>query len=217
MVNKTIGYMTTPPAGTWRSRVLLVSDDTRNLSARNEKLKEDAEAAGFSASELLPEHPADPSAHQAALREAIDDGVLILHFFGHGGRYMWQTAEPSGGTSNNLFDMDDLDLLEPSGRLPIILSMSCNTGPFDHPAADSLAEKFLRLDNRGAAAVLAASARNSPSLKFTRTLMANILAGETLGDAVRKAKSDRLHKDTVLLYNLFGDPALIAARPAEAL
>ena len=211
MVDKTIRYMTSAPPGEWRSRVLLVSDDARNLSARNAQLEAEAESAGLRAIELLPGNKADPHAHRAALRSAIDQGALLLHFFGHGGRYMWQTSASDGGSSGNLFDMSDLDELQPSGRLPIVLSMSCNTGPFDHPSADSLAEKFLRLDDRGAAAVLAASARNSPSLKFTKAIMTGILAGETLGEAIRSAKSGRLHQDSYLLYNLLGDPALVAA------
>ncbi|WP_181918795.1 C25 family cysteine peptidase [Wenzhouxiangella sediminis] len=213
MVDKTIRYMTSAPPGEWRSRVLLVSDDARNLSARNTRLRTEAESAGFHATELLPGDKTNPLAHQAALRSAIDRGALLLHFFGHGGRYMWQTTGSAGGGSGNLFDMSDLDELQPSGRLPIVLSMSCNTGPFDHPSADSLAEKFMRMGDRGAAAVLAASARNSPSLKFTKAIMTGILAGETLGDAIRAAKSGRLHQDSYLLYNLFGDPALVPARP----
>jgi len=149
------------------------------------------------------------------MRSAIDEGMLVLHFFGHGGRFMWQTA-PALGNAGHLFGMQDLDLLAPSDRLPIVLSMSCATGPFDHPAADSLAEKFLRIEDRGAVAVLAASARNSPSLGFTNSLLEGILAAGTLGEAVRVAKSARMHPDSALFYNLLGDPALVPARPEHA-
>ena len=90
--------------------------------------------------------------------------------------------------------------------------MSCNTGPFDHPDADSLAEKFVRLEGRGAIAVLAASARNSPSLLFTNALLDGIIHEPTLGEAIMLAKRLRQHPDSALLYNLFGDPALVPAR-----
>lgn len=213
MVNKTIAYMRQPTPGPWRSRVLLASDRERNLAARNEQLAQRTHNAGLRAEEFLPAGTEDGEKHQDRLRSAIDTGMLVLHFFGHGGRYMWQTAPSRDGNGRNLFDMEDLDRLAPSSRLPIVLSMSCNTGPFDHPAVDSLAEKFMRMQDRGAVAVLAASARNSPSLKFTNALLDGILYGETLGETVREAKSARQHPDAALLYNLLGDPALIPARP----
>lgn len=212
MVEKTMAYMDNPAPGAWRSRVLLVSDPTGNLSARNEQLAERARERGMNASELLADPADDAAQHQKRLRSALDEGMLVLHFFGHGGRFMWQTS-PSRGNADNLFGMDDLDLLAPSARLPIVLSMSCATGPFDHPAADSLAEKFLSIRDRGAVAVLAASARNSPSLNFTNLLLEGILESTTLGEAVRVAKGARMHPDSALFYNLLGDPALVPARP----
>lgn len=212
MVAKTVAYMENPEPGPWRSRVVLASDPTRNLSARNQPLAERARAAGLTAMEILADGMGDLEQHQHRLRSALDAGTLVMHFFGHGGRFMWQTA-PSRGDAGDLFDMDDLDLLAPSNRLPIVLSMSCATGPFDHPAADSLAEKFLRMPDRGAVAVLAASARNSPSVHFTNLLLDGILEADTIGEAVRIAKRARMHPDSALFYNLFGDPALVPARP----
>jgi len=212
MVDKTVAYMANPVPGAWRSRVTLVSDSTRNLSARNALFARRASERGMIARELLAGPEEAGELHQERLRSALDEGMLVLHFFGHGGRFMWQTA-PSRGDAGNLFDMQDLDLLEPNSRLPIVLSMSCATGPFDHPAADSLAEKFLRIQGRGAVAVVAASARNNPSVLFTDLLFNELLKGTALGEAFRVAKHARQHPDSAMFYNLFGDPALVAARP----
>ncbi|MEX2500436.1 MAG: C25 family cysteine peptidase [Wenzhouxiangellaceae bacterium] len=212
MVNKTVSYMENPAPGPWRARVALASDSTRNLSARNAQLVKRARNQGLNALEFLPDAADDGELQQLRLRSSIDEGMLVMHFFGHGGRFMWQMA-PSRGTAGNLFDMQDLDQLAPSTRLPIVLSMSCATGPFDHPEADSLAEKFLRMQDRGAVAVLAASARNSPSLNFTNLLFDGILNAPTLGEAVQIAKNARMHPDSAMFYNLFGDPALVPARP----
>ena len=44
----------------------------------------------------------------------------------------------------------------------MVLSMTCYSAPFDHPSADSIGEKFLRVPGKGAVAVLAASWRNAP-------------------------------------------------------
>ncbi|MCA1779805.1 MAG: C25 family cysteine peptidase [Xanthomonadaceae bacterium] len=216
MVDKTVAYMEKPAPGAWRSRILLASEPTGNLSARNEQLGRLAREAGLNPDELLADPAADGEQHQKRIRTALNEGMLVLHFFGHGGRFMWQMA-PSSGNVGNLFDMADLDMLAPSARHPIVLSMSCATGPFDHPAADSLAEKFLRIRGRGAVAVLAASARNSPSLGFTNSLLEGILSTGTLGEAVQAAKSARMHPDSALFYNLLGDPALVPARPERGL
>jgi len=212
MVDKTLHYMRDSTPGAWRSRIVLASESGRNFPARNEGLAQRARSAGLSVRELLT-HDETGERQRSRYRSEFDAGMLLLHFFGHGGRYMWQAAPMHGGSSANLFDMQDLDLLAPSSRLPIVLSMSCATGPFDHPSADSLAEKFVRLPDRGAIAVLAASARNSPSARFTHALFEEILGGGTLGEAVRKAKAAGAHPDMIAYYNLFGDPALVPARP----
>lgn len=213
LVEKTIRYSSSKEAGPWRARMLLVSENSRNLNARNRRLTQSAVSAGLAADEVLAGASADPVMHQSELRASIDEGVLLLHFFGHGGRYMWQTMAANNGSGSNLFDMNDLDLLKPNQRLPVVLSMSCATGPFDHPQADSLAEKFVRLGNRGAIAVIAASARNSPSLRFTEVLIRELLEGRTVGEAMLAAKRERVASDTILFYNLFGDPAISAALP----
>ena len=49
--------------------------------------------------------------------------------------------------------------------------MTCYSAPFDHPNADSIGEKFLRLPDRGAVAVVAASWRISPSEEMSRLLL----------------------------------------------
>ena len=217
VVAKTLAYFDLAEPGPWRSRVLLVSEAGRNMAARNDLLAQQSEAAALRPLQLLAKDGSDVRAHQARLRRAFDDGALLLHFYGHGGRFMWQTTPERGGSGAHLFGIEDLDHLKPSRRLPIVLSMSCATGPFDHPQADSLAEKFLRMEDRGAIAVVAASARNSPSVQFTRLMMQGILGGETLGRSIASAKRAGPHPDAVLFYNLFGDPALIAARPELAL
>lgn len=217
MAAKTVEYLSAAPDGDWRARVVLASDHGRSLATRNERLADAARAAGLQPSLLLPEDGESGDAHQARMRRTIEEGALLLHFFGHGGRYMWQTAPASGGSAANLFDMEDLDRLAENQRLPVVLSMSCNTGPFDHPAADSLAEKFVRMPERGAVAMLAASARNSPSLRFTNEIVARMLAGEPIGQAIQAAKAAYPNPDVVYFYNLFGDPALRLALPdAEA-
>ena len=76
-------------------------------------------------------------------------GELLVHFVGHGGRFIWRTGPPDWTKHRDLFNLDDIDQLPPSGRLPMVLSMTCYSAPFDHPTADSIGEKFLRVPGQG--------------------------------------------------------------------
>ena len=151
----------------------------------------------------------------ASLLRSFDDGKLLVHFLGHGGRYIWRTGPPDYRKNHDLFTLDDLEKLVPNDKLPMILSMTCYSGPFDHPSADSIGEKFLRLADRGAIAVLAASWRNSPTEDFSRSLISGLLRpGTTIGEAIREAKlGPGVSRDCIEQYNLFGDPAISLALP----
>jgi hypothetical protein len=153
-------------------------------------------------------------AHQAELRRAFDDGQLLVHFYGHGGRYIWRTGAPDYRKNHDLFTLDDLEELAPSSRLPVVLSMTCFTAPFDHPNADSIGEKFLRLPDRGAIAVLGASWRNVPIPAFSEALVGQLTRPGTVGEAVVRAKREARDRMMVETYNLLGDPALPVAVPA---
>ena len=157
----------------------------------------------------------DNLAHQAKLRAELDKGKALVHFAGHGGRYIWRTGPPDLSKNHDLFTLDDLERLKPNERLPIVLSMTCYSAPFDHPSADSIGEKFLRLEERGAVAVVAASWRNQPSEVFSETLLELLSAsgdptresGLTVGEALMGAKAKAPSRLLVETYNLLGDPA----------
>jgi len=108
--------------------------------------------------------------------------------------------------------------LSNGGRLPMVLSMTCYSAPFDNPTEDSIGEKFLREPNKGAVAVFAASWRNSPSPAYSKDLIENLLKpGTTIGEAIVAAKAKNGDATLVETYNLLGDPALILERPADQL
>ena len=79
--------------------------------------------------------------------------------------------------------------------------------------ADSIGEKFVRLPDRGAVAVLAASWRVDPSPSFNEALVRAMLQPGTVGEAVMRAKQATSDETQVALYNLLGDPAAPLAVP----
>tara|TARA_B110000238_G_scaffold165357_1_gene180652 strand:+ start:147 stop:434 length:288 start_codon:yes stop_codon:yes gene_type:complete len=95
--------------------------------------------------------------------------------------------------------------------------MTCSSGPFDHPTADSIAEALLRTPDRGAIGVLAASSRVQASRRFSSLLVNALLEnGSRIGEAVMQAKRKETDRTLVESYNLLGDPALFlisAERP----
>ena len=138
------------------------------------------------------------------------------HFIGHGGRYIWRTGPPDLKKNNDLFTLDDVSKLGNGERLPMILSMTCYSAPFDNPTEDSIGEKFLREPGKGAIAVFAASWRNSPSASYSKAVISNLLKpGATIGEALVRAKAQTNDRTLVEMYNLLGDPAVVLERPRD--
>lgn len=216
IVAKIRGYVLEPEPGPWRNELLLITNDDPLFQRKSDRLAGFAAAHGLETKKIYPrKEERDNARHTRRLLEELDTGRALVHFMGHGGRYIWRTGPPSRQKDHDLFTLDDLEKLKPTRRLPLVLSMTCYSAPFDHPSADSIGEKLLRLRGRGAIAVLAASWRNTPSAAWSRELLDELTApGATIGEAVMRGKhriGDPLFIGT---YNLLGDPAVPLARPA---
>ncbi len=216
VVAKTIRYAQSPPAGDWRQRILWVTDAYRSSQVRTEFLASSLEARGFAATRVFPTSATDLEAQRATLRRAFADGHLLVHFTGHGGRFIWRTGPPDLEHQADLFGTEDVAALAPSERLPVVLSVACYSAPFDHPDADSIGEAFLRAPDRGALAVVAASWRNAPGPEISQALVEELLSGGTLGEAVLRAKRRLRDRTFAETYNLLGDPAVALVLPAVA-
>ncbi len=216
IVDKTVRYVSRPEVGPWRRSVLLITNESQGFQRQSDRVADDVSAAGFAPLKIYPASSEVSNEHHSArLIESFNDGQLFVHFLGHGGRYIWRTGPPDLKKNHDLFTLDHLDQREPTDRLPVVLSLTCYSAPFDHPSADSIGEKLLRLDGRGAIAVFAASWRNSPSARWGQVLFDEMTRdGATVGEAIMRAKvqiNDRLFVET---YNLLGDPAVPVALPA---
>ncbi|HVS01986.1 MAG TPA: C25 family cysteine peptidase, partial [Thermoanaerobaculia bacterium] len=217
MVEKSLSYLQAP-LGPWRRRALWITNDLAYLQERADGQASTLAIRGWAADKVYPQAAERSNErHQQALLEAFDRGQLLVHFFGHGGRYIWRTGPPDPDKNHDLFTLEHLDALEPSRRLPVVLSLTCYSAPFDHPTADSIGEKLLRTPGRGAVAVLAASWRNGPTQSFSDALVESFTAGGTVGEAVMRAKRRVRFRDLVETYNLLGDPALPLALPRRQL
>jgi hypothetical protein len=219
IVDKTIDYISKPQLGAWRRDVMFISDEIATFQNASDEIAGALGKNGFLADKVYAKPELTENAvHQRAIHDGIDEGRLLVHFIGHGGRYIWRTGPPDLRKNQDLFTLDDVSKLGNSGRLPMVLSMTCYSAPFDNPTEDSIGERFLREKDKGAIAVFAASWRNSPSPAFSKSIIENLLEpGATIGEAIVRAKKASRDRTLVEMYNLLGDPALVLERPHDAL
>jgi hypothetical protein len=215
IVRKTIDYATHPAPGAWRSKVMFITNESKHFHRASDRIAEDIERQGFTAEKVYASaDEADNLQHQATIKSNLNDGSLLVHFLGHGGRFIWRSGPPDFRKNHDLFTLDDVSALHNGNRLPMVLSMTCYSGSFDNPNSDTIGERFLREPDRGAVAVLAASWSNAPSATFSKDLVDRLLQpGMRIGDAIVAAKGNSRDRVLVETYNLFGDPALVLDRP----
>jgi hypothetical protein len=219
VIDKTIAYASQPPMGPWRRNLLFIANENVGFQRRTDGIAETYSRRGYVPTKIYP-HPSEPANehHTRKIIDAFDDGVFAVHFIGHGGRYIWRTGPPDLTKNHDLFTLDHLDELNPNGRIPVVLSLTCYSAPFDHPTADSIGEKLIRVPESGAIAVFAASWRNSPSPVMGETLLAELtVPGNTIGEAIMRAKREFRSQVLIQTYNLLGDPAVPVGAPAHAL
>lgn len=219
IVAKTLRYANSTDFGAWRQQSLFVTDTNAYFQTESARMADALEAEGFQASQVYPkDEETDNEAHIGTLNQAFNDGQLLVHFIGHGGRYIWRTGPPDLTRNHDLFTLDHVGNLSNGDRLPMVLSMSCYSAPFDHPNADSIGERFLREPDKGAIAVFAASWRNSPIPQFSNAAITELMTpGATIGEALMRAKrtlTNQWNRTLVETYNLLGDPAVVLNRPS---
>ncbi len=145
---------------------------------------------------------------RAAIREALDSGLSLLSYVGHGGSAVW--------ASENVWNSWDAPSLRAQSRQPFLLTFNCLNGYFVAPAFDSLAESLLKVEGRGAIAAFSASglSLDGPAHLYDRALVAELTGGrhERLGDALLAAQKayaqTGLMPELLAVYHLLGDPAM---------
>lgn len=206
IVSKTIAYeLTSSEERDWIDRALLVSDDEPRFDEASELLNQSLESTGYRTQKLYMTENED--IHDAII-SAMNHGVGILNYVGHGGVEVWG--------DEIVLQASDARILENGNRLPIFTTFTCLNGYFNHPTADALAETLLWAENGGVVAAIAPSGRSFTSQQkpladaFYNYLLQGHVA--TLGEALLLAKNDAFSDPDLLevihTFNLLGDPAL---------
>ncbi|TEU18838.1 MAG: hypothetical protein E3J21_05100, partial [Anaerolineales bacterium] len=214
MVDKIIHYEhyeQNSPDAPWNTKVLLVADDddhplfeitSEQLAARLPHY--------YTANKVYVDDyylPEDPTTD---ITNYINRGSILVNYAGHGNVDMWGVWR-----SGHTFDRPDITALNTTDKLPVVTVANCLNGYFVGKKT-SVAEEFLRLENKGAVAVWAPTGLGYPAGH-------QVLMGEfydaifqddlyALGEATTVAKIAAFNQyslwaDLVETFVLFGDPA----------
>lgn len=217
VINKIKAHET---AATKSNNVLLIADDNDNYDIITPSIFENL------SNSLKLKIPADVTElyqrdykgdFTQGIINAINAGPLVVNYTGHGSVVNW--------TKEVVFASEDVSSLSKNSAYPFLVALNCLNGYFVLPDDGveyvdeygvkqknypSISESFLMTPEKGAVAVLAASAIGYPSEHDPlASALYDLIFKEgniTLGEAVTKAK-EGLPDDVVQTFIFFGDPA----------
>jgi len=198
LVSKIVGYQQAAPM----QEVVLVADinDTFNYETVSEELRGLLPSSIVVRKIFRGDFGTDGEARNALIG-GINQGPLLVNYFGHGSVELWNGSILSRG---------DADALINGWRLPFFINMTCFNGMFHDVYTESLSEALLKAEEGGAIAVWASSGLTEPEAQamLNRELIRILFNGEsiTLGEAVKRAKAATPDPDVRRTWILFGDP-----------
>ena len=212
VVDKIIAYDEGVRAEPWQRRVLFVADNADEVGDfpyfSDQIIRENLPA------DLLPERVylgqtvPDAVSARAAISDALQSGVWMVQFAGHGAFERW--------THEEIWRSTDIPGLRNTDRLPVVITFNCLDGYFAYPGTPAIAELMQRLPGGGSIAAISPAGLGIPS---EQQAFRQILMEVLFRDGVRKlgraltitkgrfrARYGANHlPDTIMLY---GDPAL---------
>jgi hypothetical protein len=219
MVEKVINYEQVEPSGGWNAKQLFVADNkdsAGNFPVLSDGIINTYIPDWYTVDKVYYGSPpyTDSSVARAAIKTAINDGRLIVHYLGHGGVQDW--------ASESLLKETDITLLTNGSKLPFIIPLTCSEGYFIFPSpagADysSIGETFVRINGKGAIASWSPTGWGSSKGHdlLDRSVYSDLfISNQTqLGYLTTHAKYYLYAKgigyyELIETYILFGDPAL---------
>ena len=223
-VNKIITYETTPLSGDWFGKVLAIADNADaggNFPIISDNLLSCCLPSSYSAEKIyygtVPY--TDVTTTRNAILTSLNSGKLLVNYIGHG--------YTDGWAGESLFYANQVPKLTNNGMYPVVLAMTCSEGYHINPHTydknkEALGEVVTRADGKGAIASWSptgqgvASGHDLLNRGFFDAIFTNGVS--TVGEATLAGKLNLggASPDLLDTYLLFGDPALILARPVKA-
>jgi hypothetical protein len=218
IVDKIVQYESNPELGIWQEINAFVADDAD--SAGDFPQLSDIVMEDFANSPSIPlrfyyslGNTTDQEIRDDLLA-AWNAGARVLMFTGHASIHQWAAEQ--------FFHLDDAVKLANSGKLPLVIELTCFTGSFQVPGFATLDETLLRQPNGGAIAVWGptglgiSTGHSALALGLVDELSED---GSSLGSAVlagklRLAEEIPVFPDLIDTYTLLGDPAIHIVQPS---
>ncbi len=218
VLNKILNYGNGQTLGSWRNEFVFIADDgdnTVHMNQANVLARRLDSVPEFNINKIyldaypLASTPGGDRYPQVtnAINAAVDKGVLMLNFTGHGGETGW-TAERVVGMSE-IFSWDN------SKKLPLFITATCEFSRFDDPARNSGGEVVL-LNEKGGGIALMTTTRvvfAAANFVLNDSLYSSIVSNLSnnlyrIGDIFADTKA-KLHGSTnARNFVLLGDPAI---------
>lgn len=213
VVDKLIHYESS--FGVWKNSVRFVADDgDGNIHQRHaDQLANLIQGRMFSARSFIDEVPQTTTdagqkapAINKAIRNAIDNGTLILNYTGHGGT--------SGWAEEQVLTLADMLSSRGMGNLPLLITATCDFGRYDDPGVVSGAELMV-LSPKGAAMGAISTTRpvySSTNFALNKAFyeaLLNAKPGERLGDFFKYTKNNALAGSLNRNFTLLADPSMV--------
>ncbi len=227
MVDKAINYEQNPPQDGWNAYQTFVADNPDsggNFPVQSDQIINTYVPATYTVDKIyLSVNYTSASAAKSALKTAINQGRLIVHYDGHASTQQWATE--------NLFALADISTLANGSKLPFFLPMTCAEGYFIWPSPSgqdysAVGEGIVRANARGAIASWspAGYGLSSGHTLLDRSVFNDLFNNHRtqLGYLTTNAKyylyaNSAGYNDLIETYLLFGDPALrLQALPVAA-
>jgi hypothetical protein len=131
-----------------------------------------------------------------------------VSYVGHGSAGRW--------ASEGILRSPDVDSFAPQAAQPLVLTMTCSNGYFLSPYTNSLAERLVLADGKGAIAAFSPSglSLDGAAHVYHRAVVSELETGsqERLGDLLLAAQADYAatgaFPELLQIYTLFGDPGM---------
>ncbi len=222
-INRILNYYSNKSLGKWRNKITMVADDVDNksynftLQKNTERIADDIKSHKpvyninklyadsyrqeiTAGGERYPELKND-------INNAVEQGSLILNYFGHGGENGW--------ASERFLDIDQINSWYNNIISPLFITITCEFSKLDDPTRTTAGEYVFNNPNGGSINMIT-TAREvyiTSGGNFNRDLIGNILEYnyseyQTIAEALMKTKNENAGYGQRLFILYFGDPAM---------